>query len=46
MEYGVNTLLWTAGFDRSHLHTPRKIKEAGFDGVEPLEGIEILKSKQ
>ena len=34
MRYGVNTLLWTAGFDRSHESLLGPIKEAGFDGVE------------
>ena len=34
MKYGVNTLLWTAGFDRSHFDLLPPIKEAGFDGVE------------
>jgi D-psicose/D-tagatose/L-ribulose 3-epimerase len=34
MKYGVNTLLWTAGFDRSHFALLPPIKEAGFDGVE------------
>jgi D-psicose/D-tagatose/L-ribulose 3-epimerase len=34
MKYGVNTLLWTAGFDRSHVALLPPIREAGFDGVE------------
>lgn len=34
MKYGVNTLLWTAGFDRSHLWLLPPIRNAGFDGVE------------
>ncbi|HYP05344.1 MAG TPA: sugar phosphate isomerase/epimerase family protein [Bryobacteraceae bacterium] len=34
MQFGVNTLLWTAAFDRSHLHLLPPIKDAGFDGVE------------
>ena len=34
MKYGVNTLLWTAGFDRSHFGLLQPIKDAGFDGVE------------
>jgi D-psicose/D-tagatose/L-ribulose 3-epimerase len=34
MKFGVNTLLWTAGFDRSHLPLLPQIKAAGFDGVE------------
>jgi D-psicose/D-tagatose/L-ribulose 3-epimerase len=34
MKFGINTLLWTAAFDRSHLDLLPRIKEAGFDGVE------------
>jgi D-psicose/D-tagatose/L-ribulose 3-epimerase len=34
MKFGVNTLLWTAGFDTSHLPLLSRIKDAGFDGVE------------
>jgi D-psicose/D-tagatose/L-ribulose 3-epimerase len=34
MKYGVNTLLWTAGFDQSHLRLLPPIQAAGFDGVE------------
>lgn len=34
MKYGINTLLWTAGFDRSHLDLLPKFREWGFDGVE------------
>lgn len=34
MKFGVNTLLWTASFDRRHLDLLPRIKEAGFDGVE------------
>lgn len=34
MKFGINTLLWTASFDRSHLDLLPRIKEAGFDGVE------------
>ncbi len=34
MKYGVNTLLWTAAFDRSHLDLLPRLKQAGFDGVE------------
>ena len=34
MKFGVNTLLWTAGFDSSHLSLLPPIKNAGFDGVE------------
>jgi D-psicose/D-tagatose/L-ribulose 3-epimerase len=34
MTYGVNTLLWTAAFDRSHIPLLAPIKDAGFDGVE------------
>ncbi len=34
MKIGVNTLLWTAGFDREHLPLLPRLKEAGLDGVE------------
>jgi D-psicose/D-tagatose/L-ribulose 3-epimerase len=34
MKYGINTLLWTAGFNESHLDLLPKIKAMGFDGVE------------
>ena len=34
MKYGINTLLWTAAFDTSHLDLLPKFKEQGFDGVE------------
>src|SRR5215470_5083159 len=34
MRFGVNTLLWTAAFDRSHFPLLKRIKDAGFDGVE------------
>ena len=34
MKYGVNTLIWTGGFDLAHLPILPRIKEAGFDGVE------------
>ncbi|MGH9664109.1 MAG: sugar phosphate isomerase/epimerase family protein [Bryobacteraceae bacterium] len=34
MKFGVNTFLWTANFDRSHLPILPRIKEWGFDGVE------------
>lgn len=34
MKFGVNTLLWTAGFGSSHLSLLPPIKDAGFDGVE------------
>jgi D-psicose/D-tagatose/L-ribulose 3-epimerase len=34
MKYGINTLLWTAGFDASHLRLLPKFREKGFDGVE------------
>jgi D-psicose/D-tagatose/L-ribulose 3-epimerase len=34
MKYGINTLLWTAGFDESHLDLLPRIREMGFDGVE------------
>jgi D-psicose/D-tagatose/L-ribulose 3-epimerase len=34
MKYGINTLLWTAGFDTSHLEFLPRFREKGFDGVE------------
>jgi len=34
MKFGINTLLWTAGFDREHLPLLTPIKEHGFDAVE------------
>ncbi len=34
MKYGINTLLWTAAFDESHLDLLPRIKAMGFDGVE------------
>lgn len=34
MKFGVNTFLWTANFDRSHLPILPRIKEWGYDGVE------------
>lgn len=34
MKFGVNTLLWTAGFDESHLSLLPRIKRWGFDGIE------------
>jgi D-psicose/D-tagatose/L-ribulose 3-epimerase len=34
MKYGINTLLWTAGFDVSHLELLPRFREKGFDGVE------------
>jgi len=34
MKFGVNTFIWTASFDRSHLHLLPSIKEHGFDGIE------------
>jgi D-psicose/D-tagatose/L-ribulose 3-epimerase len=34
MKFGVNTLLWTAGFDRTHFSLLPPIADAGFDGVE------------
>ena len=34
MKYGIDTLLWTAGFDQSHLDLLPRIKAGGFDGVE------------
>ena len=34
MKFGVNTFIWSAQFDRTHLHLLPGIKQAGFDGVE------------
>jgi D-psicose/D-tagatose/L-ribulose 3-epimerase len=34
MKYGINTLLWTAGFNASHLDLLPRFREKGFDGVE------------
>jgi D-psicose/D-tagatose/L-ribulose 3-epimerase len=34
MKFGINTFLWTAGFDESNLGLLPRIKAAGFDGVE------------
>ena len=34
MKFGINTLLWTAGFDKSNLSKLPEIKSNGFDGVE------------
>jgi D-psicose/D-tagatose/L-ribulose 3-epimerase len=34
MKFGVNTLLWTAGFGRADLDLLPRLKEHGFDGVE------------
>jgi D-psicose/D-tagatose/L-ribulose 3-epimerase len=34
VKYGINTLLWTAGFDRQHFDLLPRFKEWGFDGVE------------
>ncbi len=34
MKFGVNTFIWTASFDRSHLRLLPVIKEHGFDGIE------------
>jgi D-psicose/D-tagatose/L-ribulose 3-epimerase len=34
MKFGVNSLIWTAGFDRSHLPLLEKVKRQGFDGIE------------
>ncbi|MBC8166348.1 MAG: sugar phosphate isomerase/epimerase [Bryobacteraceae bacterium] len=34
MKFAINTLLWTAGFDQSHLALLPRIREWGFDGVE------------
>jgi D-psicose/D-tagatose/L-ribulose 3-epimerase len=34
MKFGVNTFIWSAGFDRSNLPLLPRIKSWGFDGVE------------
>ncbi len=34
MKFGVNSLIWTAGFDAVHLSLLGKVKRMGFDGVE------------
>jgi D-psicose/D-tagatose/L-ribulose 3-epimerase len=34
MKYGVNTLLWTAGFNRSDFGLLSSVKKAGLDGIE------------
>src|SRR5205085_9123407 len=34
MKCGINTFLWTASFDASHLDLLPRIKEWGFDGIE------------
>jgi D-psicose/D-tagatose/L-ribulose 3-epimerase len=34
MKYGINTLLWTASFDATHLDLLPRIKAGGFDGIE------------
>ena len=34
MKIGINTFIWTANFDRSHLDLLPRIKSGGFDGVE------------
>jgi D-psicose/D-tagatose/L-ribulose 3-epimerase len=34
MKFGVNLYIWTANFDASHLPLLRRIRAAGFDGVE------------
>ena len=34
MKFGVNTFIWTANFDRSHLPLLPQLKAGGFDGVE------------
>jgi D-psicose/D-tagatose/L-ribulose 3-epimerase len=34
MKFGVNTFIWTAVFDGSHVPLLPKIKAGGFDGVE------------
>ena len=34
MKFGVNTLIWSEGFDPSHIKLFEPLKEAGFDGLE------------
>ncbi len=34
MKFGVNTLIWTAGFDSVHFPLLPRIKRMGFDGIE------------
>lgn len=34
MKFGINTFLWTAQFEPSHLEMLPRIKERGFDGIE------------
>ena len=34
MKFGINTLLWTAAFDKSHLDLLPQFREHGFDAVE------------
>jgi D-psicose/D-tagatose/L-ribulose 3-epimerase len=34
MKFGVNTFIWSASFDRSHLPILPRVKDWGFDGVE------------
>ncbi len=34
MKFGINTLLWTAGFDHSHLDLLPRFRELGFDAAE------------
>ena len=34
MKFGVNTLLWTAAFDKEHVKLLPELKRNGFDGVE------------
>lgn len=34
MKFGVNTLIWTGAFNRSHLPLLPRLKQGGFDGIE------------
>ncbi|MCW5980553.1 MAG: sugar phosphate isomerase/epimerase [Bryobacteraceae bacterium] len=34
MKFGVNSLIWTAGFDAGHLSLLPQVKKMGFDGIE------------
>jgi D-psicose/D-tagatose/L-ribulose 3-epimerase len=50
MKFGVNTLIWTGAFDRSHLSLLPRLKERGFDGLEivvfHLEGFPVAETRK
>ena len=47
MRLGVNTFIWSAGFNRSNLDLLPRIKERGFDGVElPIAQPAIFEMKE